>query len=64
MYFVSIDDDVCTGCDACTAGCPAHILSFDSDREKAYVSGDSGDCMGCEACVAVCPSGAVTVMEM
>lgn len=62
MFIVSIDEDLCTGCDSCVAGCPAEILSFNG--EKAYVSGDQAECMGCEACVAVCESDAITIMEI
>jgi len=61
MFIVSIDEELCTGCDACAAGCPAEILSF---NEKAYVSGDEAECMGCDACVLVCESGAITIMEI
>jgi len=61
MFIVSIDEELCTGCDSCAAGCPAQILGF---TDKAFVSGDEADCMGCEACVMVCESGAVTVTEM
>lgn len=62
MFMVSINDDICTGCNACTEGCPARILSFNG--EKAYVSGDETECMGCESCISVCPSGAITIIEM
>jgi len=61
MFIVSIDQDACTGCDACAAGCPAEILDF---NEKAFVSGDEADCMGCDACVLVCESGAISIMEI
>lgn len=62
MFVVSIDADICTGCNECTEGCPARILGFKD--EKAYVSGDETECMGCESCTTVCPSGAVSIMEM
>ena len=61
MFIVSIDEDLCTGCDSCAAGCPAEILGF---NEKAFISGDEADCMGCEACVVVCETGAITIMEL
>lgn len=62
MFIVAIDEDICTGCNECTAGCPARLLSFDG--EKAQVTGDETECMGCESCTTVCPSGAVTIREM
>ena len=61
MYIVTIDEDLCSGCDACTASCPAKILSF--VNQKAVVSGDESECMGCESCIVVCPTGAVSIME-
>lgn len=64
MFVVSIDGDVCTGCGLCVEGCPARILSFNSEEEKAFVSGDETECMGCEACTVVCESGAITIMEI
>jgi len=61
MFIVSIDEDLCNGCDACAAGCPAEILGF---NKIAFISGDAADCMGCDACVVVCETGAITVMEI
>lgn len=62
MFIVSIDEELCSGCNSCAEGCPAHILDFDGTH--AFVSGDEGECMGCEACIAVCPSDAISVMEV
>lgn len=62
LFIVTIDEDQCTGCNACTEGCPARLLSFDDG--KAQVTGDESECMGCESCTTVCPSGAVSIMEM
>lgn len=62
MYIVAIDEDLCSGCNSCTAGCPARLLEFNGD--KAVVTGDETECMGCESCTTVCPSGAVSITEM
>ncbi len=62
MFIVTINDEECTGCNACTAGCPARLLEFVDG--KAVVTGDESECMGCESCTTVCPSGAVSIMEM
>lgn len=62
MFIVSIDEDQCSGCNACTAGCPARLLGFNG--EKAEVTGDECECMGCESCTTVCPTGAVSITEM
>lgn len=61
MFIVTIDEDECSGCNACTDGCPAKILDFVD--QKAVVSGDESECMGCESCVVVCPTGAISIME-
>lgn len=62
MFIVSIDEDQCSGCNACADGCPAHLLKFNG--EKTEVTGDETECMGCESCVTVCPTGAVSITEM
>lgn len=62
MFIVTIDEDQCTGCDSCTSGCPARLLSFQDG--KAVVTGDETECMGCESCTTVCPTGAVSITEM
>ncbi|HNX27994.1 MAG TPA: 4Fe-4S binding protein [Syntrophomonadaceae bacterium] len=62
MFVVSIDEEICTGCNLCAESCPARILEFNG--EKTYVTGDATECMGCEACISVCESGAVSVMEI
>ncbi|MBO4353146.1 MAG: 4Fe-4S dicluster domain-containing protein [Eggerthellaceae bacterium] len=62
MFIVTIDEDMCSGCDSCADGCPAHILVFDDGH--AYVAGDEAECLGCETCITVCESGAITISEM
>lgn len=62
MFIVSIDEELCTGCQECVAGCPAHLLKFRGG--KTEVEGDPSECMGCESCVIVCPAGAITIIEM
>lgn len=62
MYIVTINEDECSGCDACTESCPARILGFIDG--KAVVTGDESECMGCESCIVVCPTGAVSIMEI
>jgi ferredoxin len=61
MFIVAIDEELCTGCDECAAGCPVEILTFENG--KTYVTGDEAECMGCDACTTVCDSGAITVTE-
>lgn len=62
MFIISIDPDLCSGCDACADSCPAHLLKFNG--EITEVVGDETECMGCESCVSVCPTGAASITEM
>jgi NAD-dependent dihydropyrimidine dehydrogenase PreA subunit len=62
VFIVTIDEDLCSGCNSCTEGCPAHLLGFKED--KAVVTGDESECLGCESCTAVCPTEAITIVEM
>jgi NAD-dependent dihydropyrimidine dehydrogenase PreA subunit len=62
VFIVSIDEELCTGCQECSAGCPAHLLKFNG--EKTEVKGDPSDCLGCESCVIVCAAGAISITEM
>lgn len=61
----------CTGCNACTAACPTHVITSSSgqlglrhalmpvlDFDRAYCSFD------CKACTDVCPSGALNPLEL
>lgn len=64
MFIVSIDEDLCGGCNLCADSCPAGILIFDEEKQKTFVGGDEAECMGCEACIEVCESGAVSIMEL
>ena len=54
MTFV-IDPNLCTGCGACVAVCPADAIAL--DEECARIDGDL--CTGCGTCVDECPVGAI-----
>lgn len=62
MYIVTINDELCSGCNQCAPNCPAKILGFEDG--KAVISGDDSECMGCESCVVVCPTEAISIMEI
>lgn len=64
MFMVSIDEELCGGCNLCADSCPSRILSFDEEQQKTFVTGDATECMGCEACVTVCEHGAITIMDL
>ena len=54
----SINDDRCTGCDACVAVCPTNVL--DLVRNKSRVL-RFHDCIQCEACMWACPTEALVM---
>jgi NAD-dependent dihydropyrimidine dehydrogenase PreA subunit len=64
LYIVTIDPDVCSGCNSCTEGCPAKLLKFNEKDEKAEVAGEASECLGCESCITICQTGAVSIMEV
>lgn len=57
---VVIDEDLCTGCGACTAMCPKQILHVGSDTDICQVT-DETQCDKLRGCERVCPSGAIKI---
>ena len=55
-----INDDRCTGCDACVAVCPTNVL--DLVRNKSRVL-RFHDCIQCEACMWACPTEALVMFR-
>jgi thioredoxin reductase (NADPH) len=56
----SINDDRCTGCDACVAVCPTDVLELVDHKSRVQ---RFGDCIQCEQCMMACPTQAL-VMHM
>lgn len=54
----SINDDRCTGCDACVTVCPTDVLELRNN--KSHVA-RFGDCIQCEQCVSACPTTALVM---
>jgi putative YpdA family bacillithiol system oxidoreductase len=52
----SINEDRCTGCDACVTVCPTDVLELVSNKSKVL---RFGDCIQCEQCVSACPTTAL-----
>lgn len=59
MFMVTVDGDLCVGCEECAKGCPAGILVM----ENGKASPNDDECLGCQSCTLVCPVGAITVEE-
>ena len=51
-----IDEERCSGCQACVALCPFTAIRYDAERQVSVLN--EALCKGCGTCVAACPSGA------
>ena len=54
---VTIDKEICMGCEACVSTCPVDAL--DIVDNKAEVAAD--DCIECGVCVEDCPVEAISL---
>jgi len=54
----SINDDRCTGCDACVAVCPTNVLDLIDNKSRVL---RFGDCIQCEQCMWACPTEALVM---
>jgi thioredoxin reductase/ferredoxin len=53
-----INDDRCTGCDACVAVCPTNVLDLIANKSRVV---RFEDCIQCEACMFACPTEALVM---
>src|ERR1051325_3109333 len=53
-----INDDRCTGCDACVAVCPTNVLDLVENKNRVL---RFHDCIQCEACMLACPTEALVM---
>ena len=53
-----INDDRCTGCDACVAVCPTNVLDLVNNKSRVL---RFEDCIQCEACMVACPTEALVM---
>ncbi|HUH02119.1 MAG TPA: NAD(P)-binding domain-containing protein [Kofleriaceae bacterium] len=53
-----INDDRCTGCDACVAVCPTNVLDLVGNKSRVL---NFADCIQCEACMWACPTEALVM---
>ncbi len=54
----AINDDRCTGCDACVAVCPTNVLDLLDNKSRVV---RFQDCIQCEACMWACPTQALVM---
>ncbi|KAB2895888.1 MAG: FAD-binding protein, partial [Kofleriaceae bacterium] len=55
-----INDDRCTGCDACVAVCPTNVLDLVNNKSRVL---RFHDCIQCEACMWACPTEALVMFR-
>ena len=55
---VTVDEDLCSGCQLCIALCPYDAREIETKDEKRIAKVNEVLCEGCGSCVSVCPSGA------
>ena len=55
-----INDDRCTGCDACVAVCPTNVLDLVANKSRVL---RFHDCIQCEACMWACPTEALVMFR-
>jgi putative YpdA family bacillithiol system oxidoreductase len=58
MLIHSINDDRCTGCDACVTVCPTDVLDLVNNKSRVL---RFNDCIQCEQCAMVCPTTALVM---
>lgn len=68
MPKVTINNNLCKGCEMCVAACPKHILELDrtitnsKGYHPAHVT-DMSACIGCGSCTIMCPDIAIIVED-
>ncbi len=63
MGIENIDQELCTGCDACVDECPMDVIRFDDKKKKAYIAYGL-DCGVCFLCTNACPAEAIKVTAL
>ena len=66
MAKITIDENVCKGCEMCVNACPKKIIALAKDKinAKGYHPAQCVEpekCIGCAACATMCPDVAITV---
>jgi len=66
MPKITIDENICKGCELCVIACPRKILELNKGKinakgyHPAHVT-DESKCTGCASCAIMCPDVAITL---
>lgn len=63
---ISIDENLCKGCELCTFVCPKHLIgTLETFTPRGYhparLFDPGNECTGCLLCAVICPDVAITV---
>jgi len=64
---IVVNEELCKGCELCTAVCPKDVIVMAMDRftpkgyHPAALQDPNGECTGCAICSVICPDAAITV---
>ena len=59
-YLAKVDEELCTGCEACLGYCHTDAIAMGSDN-VVHVKDDR--CLGCGVCAYMCPEDAIQLIE-
>jgi len=58
---ISILEDKCVSCGACTAVCSVRALKLDRNSKLEF---DKAACINCKRCISTCPLGAIQTVSL
>ena len=58
-YFARVEEDLCTGCEACVDRCQMEAVTMANEIAVIYLD----RCVGCGLCVTACPTGALSMQK-
>lgn len=66
MAKITVNENLCKGCEMCVIACPKKLIQLAKDKinSKGYHPAqltDESECIGCAFCATMCPDVAITV---